>query len=275
MIKTLEDIIRTFGNKLDTYAIDEAQEIEEYLGKNGVEIYNIKDDADNIDEHSISVADIKTFLRYLVNHSAKEIFKYEEVLEKQSFLLHFLEKIRKENRYAVKSKEDIKNACDLYSAYLNTVIADGICICSRIIYCIGTYPMITFSCNSDIEKLIEVENELIQEVTQSRVNLDEVVTHLNIAEEEIDSAFNFLVNDANFRKCSNAALRKDYKGRELMFQGGRFPNLHWIVSKYYTIVNCCGLMVIPEKEIFERVNNIRNRYEIIYDQAWKEIKNNR
>ena len=199
MIKTLEDIIKAYGNRLNTYANDKSKAIEEYLGVNGIETYSIENDDDNIDDHSISIADINTYLRYLKNHTIKEVFKYEEILEKQNFLLHFLDNIQKVTYNAIENdNKDIENAYNLYSAYLDTVIKDG--ICARITYCVGTYPMITFSCYSDIAKVIDVGNEIIEEVTQPKQNLDEIAIHVRAAEEEIDNAFKFLTHDANFSK---------------------------------------------------------------------------
>ena len=46
-------------------------------------------------------------------------------------------------------------------------------------------------------------------------------------------------------------------------------NLYWVVSNYDRI------MMIQEQEIRKKARDIWNRYDVIFDQAWKEVKNSR
>lgn len=265
MAKTLEDIIKVYGNKLNSYADEESKKIEAYLAERGIEIYDIVVDADNIDKCSITIADLESYLRYLEKHSIKEVFKFKEVLEKQSFLMHFMDRMQEETFDEVENNEEnIESTYNLYCAYLDDVIGDN--ICSRIIYCIATNPMIIFSYYSDLDKIIEVENEIIQESTQGENNEDALIERINAAEDELDKAFEFLVNNSDFNECTNATLRNSFKRRELLFENGRFSNLRFVIDNRYKIITT------GEKDISKRAKDIFHRYDIIYELAWKEIK---
>lgn len=265
MLKTFEDIVNAYGSRLDSYADDESIKIETYLERNGIEIYSADIDADKLDKCCITITNAKSFLRYLETHSIKEVFKFTEILAKQEFLLHFEDRVR-ETTWD-QGGTDEENACALYCAYLDNVIGDN--LCSRVIYCVAVCPMIVFSCDSDIGKILAVEDEIIEELDPAGNNIDEIIGHIEAAEKELDEAMEFLINDSDFRKCTNVELRNDYKSRKVLFENKRFLDLQWVLENYWYIRK------IQEEEITKKAANICSGYNLVYVRAWKEIKNSR
>jgi hypothetical protein len=260
---TLKKLLKKYGDSLQVYAEDEAKEIELYFNTKGIEIYDIYIDSDDFDERSISIADTETFIRYLENHSIREVLKYKEVIEREVFISAFLEKAEKGLFQDEENREKyIKKGYELYSEYINTVVGES--ICTRIIYCLNSCPIILFSCYSDLMTITEVEDEIICGIVSG---IDEIGEHIVNATVELDELFEFLINDPEFHKCTNALLRQDYmrRNQNKLFKNKRFPNLDWVIKNYFKI----------KGKGSTEAYNIVSRWRIIHDIAWKEIKNNK
>lgn len=135
-------------------------------------------------------------------------------------------------------------------------------------YCVSTNPIIEYSCYPDWDTITSVEDEIIQIVTSS---VEEVETRIFATEGELASALDFLVNDPIYQKCTNFKLRKDYRDREQIFENGKFQNLYWLVENYYKI-HFAG---IYKREITEKANNVYLEYDMIFDRAREQIRNQR
>ncbi len=112
--------------------------------------------------------------------------------------------------------------------------------------------------------ITEVEDEIICGIVSG---IDEIGEHIVNATVELDELFEFLINDPEFHKCTNALLRQDYmrRNQNKLFKNKRFPNLDWVIKNYFKI----------KGKGSTEAYNIVSRWRIIHDIAWKEIKNNK
>lgn len=266
MVKTLEDIIAKHTSEPDLYADEELKKIEKCLAEKDVKIYNIEEDpSEIISKNGLIISKSKDFIGYIENHSVREVFKFLEIIDKESVLVHFTDRIQ-ETIFDVNEKT-LKATCEALNVYLDTVIP-GDTFNSRIILCIGSYPIIAFVSYSGFEKILELEQELIETMMQTENDTKTIIDRVNDAEKEYEKAYKYLVGDATFRKCTNKMLRKDYERRHVLFKNEQFSNLYWVIS------NCFRLLTTQEgnRELCEKIRDISYKYNMIYEQAWREIK---
>lgn len=266
MDKTLEKIINIYGDHLDAYAEEISKDIEMYLNTNNIEVYDAKIDEDSIDKYSINISDSEAYIKYLKNHNVTEVFRCKKILFKESFAFHFRKRIYENARHSYLENEDaVEEYCDLYEQYIDIVVGDS--ICSKVMYCIESSPIIACSCDTDLGKILGLEDSLLEDLLQPEYSVEEIVVHINAAEKELKEAFEFLINDVEFNECTNAALRKDYKNREVLFQNNRFPNLYWMISNSHKID-------LEDRKLHKRKRDVYSSYDALYEYAWRQIRYN-